>query len=109
MPVITAFEFDDFISAGIPPGEPHGTHGGFSAGVHHADHFDRRDQPDNLLCEFIFQVSGSAKTGTVCQNNFKVLNDFSGGMTKNQRSPGADVIDVFLTVFIPDQRSIAPF
>ncbi len=63
MSVITALEFEDFLTMGECAGETDGRKSGFCAGVDHAHHFNARYHLNYLFREQIFEFRGRAETG----------------------------------------------
>ena len=105
--VIAAFEFDDEVAAGEAARHPDGRHGGFGAGVHQAHHFDRRHGAANGLRQFDFPLGGSAETGSDGERAFDGRENRGVAMAEQQRTPGADVIDVLVAIDVEDVRPLA--
>ena len=49
-----------------------------------------------------FGGSGSAEAGAVARGLDDGLDDFGGGVAEDERSPGADVVDVAVAVGVPN-------
>ena len=105
--VVAALEFEDQIALGEGARDADGGHGRFGAGADEADAFDRRDGARDALAQLDFErrrhaVAGAAR-GLIRDGGDNV------GMrvTENQRAPGADVVDVFAAVGVPQARARA--
>ena len=63
MAVVAAFELDDFILAGVAAGEAYRRNGRFGAAVHHAHHFERRNDLAEQFGDFDFELDRGAEAG----------------------------------------------
>ena len=95
--VIAAFELDGQIAAGESARDAQRAHGGFGAGIDQAHHLHRRNDlrrstpPVRLRCPVgapkLVPISSALRSASITG---------CGTMAQNQRSPGADVIDIRL-------------
>ena len=105
MAVVAAVELDDLVASGEPARQPDAGHGCFRAAVHHPHLFDRRHRVANQCRQLDFELIGNAETdparGRVAHG---VDHDFRR-VTENGWTPAADIIDVIVSVDIPDSRA----
>ena len=100
--VVVAGELDDLVAPGEGPGQPNGAHAGLGARV---------DQPQRLnagYCasdeprQFHFLFHRSSKAGPTPGSSFKNSYDCRVGVAQHQRTPGAEVVDVLVSVYVHD-------
>jgi len=99
--VITTFKLDDAITLGESAGQADGRHGGFRSGADEAHHLHARHGFDDEFGELGFAGSGSAETGAVARGALDRCDDFWMRVPEDERSPGADVVDVLVAVGVP--------
>src|SRR5438128_2562699 len=104
MAVITAIKLYDAITAGESASQSNRAQRGFRSRIHEADFFYRWNQLRNQLCNFDFPLGWRSKRCSNLESLTYCSNDFRWAMTQNQRAPGADVVNVFPTIHIPDVR-----
>src|SRR5690349_20894396 len=107
MAVIAAFEFDDEVAIREPARHADGGHGRFGARVHQTYHFDGRDSLADGFRQLDFALGGRAEAGAGCERFARCLHDGRMRVAQQQRSPGADVIDILVAVRIEDVRALA--
>ena len=106
--VIAAVELDDFVAPREPARQPDGAHARLRAGIRHADFLHARHQFANQLRHRHFQRIGNAEARAVVGGGFDGGNDFRMRVAENRRPPGADVINQFIAVHVPDVRAFGP-
>ena len=106
--VVAAFEFHELRAAGGAAGEADRRHRRLGAGVDHAHHLDRGNQPGDRFGHGHFGRAGRAERQTVLHRAFDRL--AHGGMivTDDHRSPRADVVDVARAFDVPQVRGVRP-
>ena len=102
MAVITAFELDDLVAPGETAGKPHARHRGFGAAVHHPHLFNRRHPAADQFRHLHFEWIGNAEADAARRRFADRVDHDRRRMTENRRAPGADVIDVFVPIDVPD-------
>ena len=107
MTVIAARKFDDFAAASGSTGQPQGRHDRLGAGVDHADHFHTGHLADQLR-HLYFYGCWCAEAQALFYSLHNGARHFLPAVAQNQRTPGADQVDVFLAVHVPDMASQAP-
>ena len=109
MPVIAPLEFDDLVFPGERARQSDCTHRGFGAGVDHADHFNGRHDGGDEFCHFNFTFGGRSKTCSAVGRFFYGAQNLRMGMSEDHRSPGTDVVDVFVSVHVPQPGTACLF
>src|SRR5258708_39751208 len=107
MAVVAAFKLDDVLAIRISTGQSYGRHGCFRAGTDEADLFDRRECLNHGFREFGFNRSACAKAGAVTVDLLHRLDHAGKSMAKDERAPGADVVDVLIAIGVPYARALA--
>src|SRR5204863_5479483 len=102
MPVIAALEFDDLVATGKSPREPETGHRRLGPAIDHSHFLDRRDPAANQLGHLDLERIGDAEADAARGRGADGVDHDRGSMPENGRAPGADVIDVFVAVDIPD-------
>src|SRR5437763_2639726 len=105
MPVIAPVELDDLVAAGESARQPKTRHRGFSSAVDHPYFFDRRHPSAYQFGEFHFEWIRNSKTQSAFSDRTNRIDHHLRSVSKNRRAPAADVINVFLSVDIPDPRA----
>ena len=105
--VIAAFELDGEIAAGEAARQAQRAHGRFGAGVHQPHHFHRGHGLRDQLGQFDFALGGRAEAGAGFEHLAQRVDHRRRAMAQQQRSPGADVIDVRVAVDVEDARALA--
>ncbi|MNF67730.1 hypothetical protein D3C84_495520 [compost metagenome] len=106
MAVVAAFEFDDLVAACVAAGQADGAHGGFGAGVDHPHLLHGGHYLAYLLGHQHFDLGG----GAIAQPLLNGLDD--GGLdgrvvvTQQHGAPGADVVNIGLTVHVIEVGAI---
>ncbi len=102
MSVVAAVELDDLVAAGEAAGQPDGRHRRLRAGVAHAHLFHAGDCVHHQVGHLHFVGIRYAEARPVVGGVFHRLDDARRGVAMDRRTPGADVIDVFIAVDVAD-------
>ena len=109
MAVIAAFEFEDEVAFGEAAGEADTGHGGFGAAVDHADFLDGGDPIANGLGDGDFaevrDTEADAAGGGVVDGGA----DDGWGVAEDGGAPGAEVVDEFVAIDVPDMGAGGAF
>ena len=107
MAVIAAGEFDNFAAARCAPGKTQGRHNRFRAGVDHTHHLDA-GHVTHQLCHIHLCRRRRAEAQALADGfTHGLLHRFTA-VAQNQRPPGANEVNVFLAVHVPDVAAKAP-
>src|SRR5580765_7190128 len=101
MPVVAAIKLNDLVPLRKTAGEPDGRHGGFRAGVAHAHFLDTRYERANEFRHRDFERIWNSEAGPIFSRLLNRLNDLGMCMAQDGRSPGTDVIHIFVSVHVP--------
>ncbi len=107
MAVVAALELDGQVAAGESPGYAQRAHGGFRAGVDQTDHLDGGNHLPHGFGEFDLLLGGRAEAGATRDGEVQGVENDGMPVAQNERSPGADVIDVLVAVGIEDVGAFA--
>jgi hypothetical protein len=105
--VVAAFELDDQVPPGEAARHANGGHGGLGARVDQPDHFYRRDGVADGFGQLDFRLGGSPEAGADPERAFERREDLRMAVSQQQRSPGADVIDILVAVHVEDVGALA--
>src|SRR5436190_17760365 len=108
MPVIATGKFDDLAPSGEGPREPDRGHGGFGPRIDKPEHLDRRHPVGNLRRQSHFALGRRAEGPAMLQLGADRLDDSRRALTQDQRSPGADEIQVSTPIDIKNPRAVTP-
>ena len=100
--VVAAFEFDDLVASGESTGEADAGHGGFGAGVDHADFLDTRNPVGDDLGHLDFVWIGDAEGEAVLGGFVDGVGEASGGVPEDVGAPAANVVDVGFAIDVFD-------
>ena len=103
--MIATLEFDDQVAARGGARQAHGAHGRLGARTDKTHFFARRKSLSDARRKFDFEFGWHAVTRPTARLLGNGLNDFRMRVAQNQRSPRADVIDVFVSVGVPQART----
>ena len=106
VPVVAAGELDDLRAAGEATGQPDRRHGGLGAGVDQADLLDR-GAVDDLGGQLHLTRGGRAEAGAPGGGGLHGLHHLRVGVPEDQRTPGADQVDVAAAVGVVQPRALA--
>src|SRR4051812_46929873 len=105
--MVSAIELDDPVAAGKRPGEPKRAHSGLGAGGNETQPLDRRHGFDNQLPESDLVLGRRAERHSVLRGVGHRLDDGRLGMAQDEWPPGAEEVDVIVTVGIVDVGSFS--
>src|ERR1051325_4079665 len=105
MTVVTTLELDDLLPLREAARQADGRHRRFGAGVAHPDLLDTGNGLANEPGHRHFQRVRNAEAGPVLGGLLHRLNNPRMRVTQDGRSPGANVIDPFVSIDIPDPRA----
>ena len=106
MTVIAAGKLDDDVAFGGAPGEAYGAHDGFGAGGYEADLFDSRVTGHHLLCQFDLHGGWRAEGCTAPHGVEHRPDHVPVGVAQYQGTPGADKVQVPVTVHVDYMGSV---
>ena len=109
MPVIAAFEFDDFIPAREASGEPDAAHGRLCAAVDHAHLLHGGHEIADRSSHFHFEGIGNSEAEAAGGGATDGCNHGVIGMPKDGRPPCPHVVDEFPSFDGEDARPIGSF
>src|SRR5689334_23923988 len=105
MAVITTFKLDDVFAPGKGARQPYGGHGGFRARADKAHLVHRRKSLKHRFRQLCLSRCTGTEARAVPVGFLYGFHDRRESMPKDQRPPGANIVDVLITVSIPDARS----
>ena len=76
------------------------THTCFRSTAHHPDQVDIRNHARDQFSHFYFQFSGCAIRSGQGSSFLDGIHDMLMGMAQDHRSPGGDIINVFISIGI---------
>ncbi len=103
--VVAAFEFYDEVAAGGGAREPHGAHGGFGARTDETNLFAGRNGLADARGKLHFELGGHAVARAAARLLGDGFDDARMRVAQDQRAPRTDVIDVFVSVRVPQPRA----
>src|SRR5688572_11696753 len=106
MSMIAAFELDNLVAFCIGARKPQRGHRRFGPRIDEADHLDIRHELHDTFCQIEFERAGRA---VGCPFDGSLLNRFHHmrmRMTRNERSPGKDIVNIAVAVHIVKIRSL---
>ena len=106
MAVVTTGKFNDLVTLGKAAREPDRGHGGLGAGVAHSDLLHTRDSLADHARERDFERIRNPEARAVLGGFLDSLNDGGMCMAKDRRPPGADIINVFGAVHVPNPGAL---
>src|SRR6266852_2743411 len=107
MSVITALELDDAGPSGESTREPQCRHGRLGSGADQSHRFKPRDESRKLLGHLGLGLGRRAEGKSAARRLPHCGDDLPVRVPENERSPGADVIEVFTTVGVPNAAAFA--
>ena len=107
--VVAADELDNVFAPGGGAGEADGRHGGFGSGADEAQLADGGKRLDDGLGQIDFRWGGCAEAGALAGGVDDGFDDLGGGVAEQERSPGADVIDIRVAVGVVDVSALAAY
>ena len=108
MAVVAALELDDLVATREATCKTDGTHRRLRPRVHHAHTLYRGEElRANKLCHLDLAGITSPVARTLLQLTADSLLDGRVSVSEEQRSPGADVVDVFIAIDVKDVGALA--
>ena len=107
--MITSCKFDDLITTGITSCRTNCAHNGFCARINHTHHLNMRKMFTDKFRHLYFYLRSTSKTQTVCAGFNYCFPDLWEIMTEDHRSPGIDIIYVFIAIYIINVTAICTF
>ena len=106
--VVPRLELDRQVASGVSAGHAQGAHGRFRAGIDHAQQFDGREGGPDQLRQPDLGFGGRAETRAPFAGLLQGFDHGGMAVTQDQRTPGPQVVDVFVAVHVVDLRPRAP-
>ena len=103
--VVAALELDDLVAPDESTRETQTGHGGFGPAVDHAHFLDGGNPTADQLRHFHFERIRDTEADSARGRGANGIDDHVGRVPENGRTPGADVIDVFVAIDVPDFRA----
>ncbi len=100
--VIAADEFQNLVASRVAARETQSAHRGLRAGIDHADHLDGGIDALHELRELAFEQRRRAVARAARDGLLQGFHDIRMGMADDHRTPGADIVDVFVAVDVKD-------
>ena len=108
MAVVTALELDEFIAARVAARNADGAHRGLRTGVDHTHHLGGGVGGGNLFRHLNFELCRQAVAQTAINGLERAVLQKLGRVAEEHRSPGADKINVFIAVLVPNAVPLRP-
>jgi hypothetical protein len=108
VPVITAFELDDFVAPRKAAGKADARHCRLGPAVHHPHLFDRRHPAADEFRHLHLERIGNAKAHATSGRFAHGVDYYRRGMPEDRGSPCSDVVDVFRAIHVPNARAVCP-
>src|SRR2546423_2159014 len=105
MAMIAAVELNDLVPPGKSASETNARHRRFGSAVDHSDFFNRWHPFADQLGHFDFERIWNSKAQSARGRVAYCIDNHFWRVTKNRRTPAADVIDEFLSVDVPNFRT----
>jgi hypothetical protein len=99
--MITSRKLHNFISTGKTTSQPHTRHRRLCPTIAKANLLDGRNQPTDYGSQLYFSFVGCSETDPLFGGIPNGINDLRMGMPKNGRPPTPYIVDVFLSIRIP--------
>src|SRR6266508_3160750 len=107
MAVIAALELHDAATAGDPARKPQRRHGRLRSGADQSHQFKPRDESNESLGHLGLGLGRGTEGKSTARCLPHCGDDLPVRMSENERSPGADEIEVFATVGVPNAAAFA--
>jgi uroporphyrin-III C-methyltransferase len=107
--MITAGKFNYLIATRISPCRTNCTHDSFCAGIDHTHHLNMRKMFTDKFRHLYFNLCSTSKAQTVCACFNYCFPDLWEVMTEDHRTPGIDIIYVFIAIYIINVTAICTF
>src|SRR5690606_33593560 len=109
MTVLSAFELDDGITAGIAAGQTDGAHRCLGTGTDRAHHVHGEPKRAHQLGHFGFHGGGCTVGQAVLELAADRVQHLRVPMAENHRTPGADVVHIAPVVLVDDVGTLSMF
>ena len=106
VPVVVAGEFHNLGAAGKRPSQTQRGHAGLGSRIDQANHVHGRQRLAYHLGKLDFLLHRSAERRAACRGSLHRVDDDRMGMTERERSPGSQVVDIFVAVNVPDAGAV---
>src|SRR6186713_1346936 len=105
VPVITTVELDNLVAPGETTGESNTRHRRFRSAIDHADFFNRRHPFADEVRHLDFKGIRNAETDAARSGRAERVEDDLWCVPENCRAPRSHVVEVFISIDIPDSRA----
>ena len=106
--VVAARELDDLVASRVGASQADGAHAGLGPGTHQPDAVHRRQRLAYHLRQLHLPFCRCAKAGAVARGLPQRFHHCRMGMAQGQRPPRAYIVDVLVSVHIPDPAALPP-
>ncbi len=107
MTVITTLELDDLVAFGVGACKSQCRHGRFRPRIDEADHLDVGHEIHHTFGKFNFQRTGRAVGRSFHRRLLDGFHDFRVGMSRDERPPREDIVNVAIAVHVEEIGSLA--
>ena len=108
VPVIAALELEDPVSPRHPSRQADRAHRRFGAGTHHANLLHARQRGADRFRQLDLELRRCTEARSLRQCLAHCRKDLRLGVTEDQRTPGAHVVDELIPIDVPDATALAP-
>tara|TARA_B100001250_G_scaffold237517_1_gene204100 strand:+ start:65 stop:412 length:348 start_codon:yes stop_codon:yes gene_type:complete len=98
--VVAPLKLDNLLATGVRAHDSQNGQARLGTRIAESNHFHGRYSFDDHLCQGVFQLARRAERGTFFELLDQRRVDLIIGMTANSRTPGADVVDVLVSIDI---------
>ena len=106
--MIASIKLYDLIPSRISPCKPYSTHCRLCPRIYHPDHLNRWNHIYYQLSHPYLELCWCTKACSIFSNLFYCIYYIWMGMSKDKRTPGADIVYVSISIFIPYVASLPP-
>ena len=107
--MVTSGKFNDFVPSCIASGCTDRTHNCFCTGIYHTYHFHMWKMLTDKFCHFHFNLCSTSKAQAFRTCFYHCLPDFWKIMSKDHWSPGVNIINITVIIYIINMASIRTF
>ena len=107
--MVTSGKFNDFVPSCIASGCTDRTHNCFCTGIYHTYHFRMWKMLTDKFCHFHFNLCSTSKAQAFRTCFYHCLPDFWKIMSKDHWSPGVNIINITVIIYIINMASIRTF
>ena len=105
--VVVPCKLDNLVASSEGPGQPDGAHAGLGAGVDQPQRLDAGQGPGDQPRQLHLLLHRRAEAGAASRRPLQGRHHRRVGVSKDQRPPGAEVVDVFVAVHVDDSGAAA--